>query len=294
MGIYDRDYARDDRPGVFLGGERTMVTNLLLVTVGIYILQILVDPSNPRATQPIAQFLALRQEILSSKLLTHPWWIFELVTYGFAHSRNDIMHILGNMFLFWFFGRDIEAKYGKKEFLSIYLTTIVLAGLAWLLVEYATGSKGQGPPLIGASGGVMGVMLLYVLHFPKRTLLIWGIIPVPAWALAAVWLLMDIQGAIGRSGNVAYSAHLAGAAYGFAYYRTGWTLAMLLPGTFSLKSLKRRPKLRVHDPDEHEEAISQQVDEILRKIQEQGQDSLTAKERRTLERASRRYQQKHR
>ena len=68
----------------------------------------------------------------------------------------------------------------------------------------------------------------------------------------------------------------------------------MLPRNFSLKSLKPKPRLRVHDPDEYEEEVGQQVDEILRKIQEQGQDSLTAKERRILEQASRRYQQKHR
>jgi hypothetical protein len=50
----------------------------------------------------------------------------------------------------------------------------------------------------------------------------------------------------------------------------------------------------VHDPDQYEETMSQKVDEILKKINEKGQDSLTARERRTLEEASRRYQQKHR
>ena len=40
--------------------------------------------------------------------------------------------------------------------------------------------------------------------------------------------------------------------------------------------------------------MNRQVDEILRKIQEHGKDSLTPKEQRTLEEASRRYQEKYR
>jgi hypothetical protein len=91
---------------------------------------------------------------------------------------------------------------------------------------------------------------------------------------------------------------LAGAAYGAFYFRTGLSLGRLAPEGGSLPRLKmprfRKPQLKVHDPEEYEDQLSEEVDRILAKIQAQGQDSLTAKERRALERASRRYQQKHR
>ena len=52
----------------------------------------------------------------------------------------------------------------------------------------------------------------------------------------------------------------------------------------------------MHEPDEPDEPddLSRQVDAILEKIQREGQDSLTWRERRLLERASREYQQKRR
>jgi hypothetical protein len=52
------------------------------------------------------------------------------------------------------------------------------------------------------------------------------------------------------------------------------------------------PKLRVHDPDEASRDLSDQVDAILAKISQQGEASLTRKERRTLEEASKRYQRR--
>ena len=91
--------------------------------------------------------------------------------------------------------------------------------------------------------------------------------------------------------------HLAGACFGFLYYRTGWCLASLIPGKWSFKGLSRRLRgtnLRVHreeEPDDaHAEPVSQQrVDEILAKISREGEGSLTSQERRDLEEASRRY-----
>ncbi len=148
--------------------------------------------------------------------------------------------------------------------------------------------------LLGASGGVVGVVLLFALNFPHQTVLLFLVVPIPAWLLGVLIVGNDLLGAVQQTDNVAYTAHLTGAAIALLYYRTGWTLGRILPGRLSLKSFKPRPRLRVHDPDKREEKATQEVDDILRKIQTQGQDSLTKKERRILEEASRRYQDKHR
>ena len=69
-------------------------------------------------------------------------------------------------------------------------------------------------------------------------------------------------------------------------------LEPFLPGSGWLEQLKPKPKLRVLDPDSSEESTEAQVDAILQKIQEHGRDSLTRKERRILEEASRQYQKR--
>jgi hypothetical protein len=89
---------------------------------------------------------------------------------------------------------------------------------------------------------------------------------------------------------VAFTAHLGGALYAFIFFRTRWSLIRIVPLNLWTKMLRRGPRLRVHTPEEREEQDSQRVDEILRKIKQQGQNSLTRKERRILEEASRHYQ----
>jgi hypothetical protein len=59
-----------------------------------------------------------------------------------------------------------------------------------------------------------------------------------------------------------------------------------------LKPKLFRPKLRIHDPDKEAQDLGQQVDAILEKIHREGEASLTKKERKTLEEASRRYQRR--
>ena len=98
----------------------------------------------------------------------------------------------------------------------------------------------------------------------------------------------------GESGQIAYTVHLSGAAFAFLYHRLNWNLGRLIPGKLSWRSFKRRPRLRLHAPAEEDEDLNAEVDRILAKISQQGESSLTRKERRTLQSASRRFQQKRR
>ena len=293
MGFNDRDYARDGEGGFSFGRDWSVVTWVIVLNLGVYALQIMTH--NPmQGKDPVTDLLALRSTLFTFELVTHPWQILQVITCGFAHDPDNILHIAFNLFFFWMFGRELEARYGGPTFAKMYLTAIIVSSLGWLLIENVT-HPGRMATIIGASGGVSAVIALFVFLFPKRTLMVWGIFPLPVWAFGLIWIYMDIQGALSReqSSNVAFTAHLAGAAYGFLFFKTGWTLGSLWPSGKKFKSFGG-PKLKVHDPDEVEENFGEQVDEILKKIQDHGQDSLTAKERQILEQASRRYQQKHR
>jgi membrane associated rhomboid family serine protease len=280
MGFYDRDYQRggyyDQQPGFNVGGPRTMVTNLVIVNCVVYIAQLL---SDNWVTNVCALYDAWYRE---------PWQAYRLLTYGFIHSPRDLWHIAMNMFVLWMFGREVEYRYGREEFLAFYLVAIVVAGLVWTIAELPTEGVAV---VLGASGGISAMVILYAMNFPNRMVLFMFFIPMPMWVLAVIIVGMDALGAVQRSGDVAFTAHLGGALFGFLYYQWGWRLASFLPSRDWTKRLRSKPKLRVHDPEEVD-ATDSRVDEILKKIQEQGQDSLTRGERRILERASREYQKK--
>ena len=278
MGIYDRDYYQEEEQrrwggGGRAGGGRALVSNLILLNAGIIVADLIFD-------HKISETFSLK-----SDLFQRPWLVWQLVTYGFVHDPADIKHILFNMFGLWVFGTSVEDVYGKAEFLRVYLTSIVVAGLAWVLFTAASGGPAV---LVGASGGIMCVMILFVMHFPRRMLYVWGVLPVPAWALAALFVLFDVIG-LGGGGRVAHIAHIAGALFGFVYFRAGWNLGRLTPGGFSLRSLRMRPRLKIHKPRDDGADLNRQVDQILEKISREGEASLTKSERRTLEEASRRY-----
>jgi rhomboid family protein len=294
MGIYDRDYERqrsdyNDSPGFHLGGDMSWTTRLVIVMGIVYVVQLLTKSGGPGGAGGFTDFFAL-----NGNLPRQPWMAFQLITYGFLHDVNDFKHILFNCFALWMFGRTVEMRYGAKEYLTFFLVTVAVSGLAWLgsiwaadrtLVEIAT--------LVGASGGIAGVLLLFCLNFPQQQIFIWGILPIKAWVFALLFLGMNLFGTVGGDGHVAYTAHIGGAVFALLYYKFGMRLSSWLPSRMKMPKLGRRPPLRVHDPaDDIEEATEDVVDNILRKIREHGQDSLTSQERRILEEASREYQKR--
>jgi len=285
MGIYDRPYIREDENSSPWGGRRSLVVNLIIINVAVWLVSVIFDK------QDINGWLSLK-----SDLFQKPWMCWQLVTYGFAHG--DILHILFNMFFLWFFGRELEEIYGRGEFLRLYLVAIAFSGLVWVVVSVISGEPGS---LVGASGGLMALMMLFVLHFPRRVLLVWGILPMPAWVLGVLFVAMDLLGFANSAGGnvegngpqVANIAHLGGALFGFVYFRTGMNLGRFMPRRLAdLKGPLLGPKLRIHDPDKEARDLNRQVDAILKKISLEGEASLTKKERKTLEEASRRYQRR--
>ena len=218
---------------------------------------------------------------------------FQLITYGFLHDVNDLKHILFNCFALWMFGRSVEGRYGPKEYLTFFLAAVVVSGLCWLGSEWVVNRQLVGYTLVGASGGIAGVLLLFCLNFPQQQIYIWGVLPMRAWVFALIFLGMNLFGTVGGDGHVAYTAHIGGAVFALLYYKFGMRLSSWLPSRMKMPKLGRRPPLRVHDPaDDVEEATEDVVDNILRKIREHGQDSLTSQERRILEEASREYQKR--
>ncbi len=294
MGLYDREYYRDESDrGLFGGGQRTMVTNIVIFTVAIFVIDYFTEITGGR---PFGQHSKWLSDFMAAHVDTwrHPlqWWKF--LTSGFAHDPSNLLHVGINMFMLWMFGRGVEEVYGPKEFLRFYLVTIVVASVAWSIAETVSGSPAAAG-MYGASGAVSGVLALYALNFPRRTILVMFVIPAPAWAVVLFMVLVNIMSVGDQDANVAYTAHLAGFAFGFLYHRMRWNIGRVLPSGLSISRLiKRQPRLRVHRPSASEDTdrASGEVDRILEKIHTQGEDSLTNKERRTLEDAARRYQRR--
>ncbi|HLN59557.1 MAG TPA: rhomboid family intramembrane serine protease [Thermoanaerobaculia bacterium] len=88
----------------------------------------------------------------------HTYWPF--LTTMFLHG--GWLHIIGNMWVLWIFGDNVEDRMGPVRFLLFYL----LCGLAAGAVHVLTNPRSQ-VPAVGASGAIAGVMAAYFVLFPR-------------------------------------------------------------------------------------------------------------------------------
>jgi len=286
MGIYDRDYYKE-APRHSALSDWSAVTTLIAINVAVFLVEMFSD------NNWIESHLGLRPNLFS-----HPWQAWQLLTHAFVHDSRSLQHILFNMIALWIFGVDVERIYGRKEFFRIYLAFAISAGLVWVTLETAAGHDLNGPGAVGASGAIMGIIFVYICHYPTRQFLLFFAIPVPAWMLGVIYVGLDFAGVVSpaRDDNVAHFAHLGGALAGLVYFRTGWSLASLVPQRLPNWLRGRRPKLRVRRDDDRDDQnpyrspteMQNRVDELLEKISRQGEASLSDDERRELEEASRR------
>ncbi|KAB2609472.1 rhomboid protein 1 [Pyrus ussuriensis x Pyrus communis] len=143
-----------------------------------------------------------------------------LITSAFSHI--DAGHIFSNMIGLYFFGMNIGRVFGPEFLLKLYLAGAV-GGSVFFLVHkafLAASSQGQKPwnteaakiPGLGASGAVNAIMLLDIFLFPKATLYLEFIIPVPAILLGIFLIGNDVLRIIEGDRHISGAAHLGGAA----------------------------------------------------------------------------------
>lgn len=227
-----------------------------------------------------------------AKVLYRPWTV---VTYMFVHA--GFWHLFFNLLALFFFGPPLEQRWGSDEFVKFYL----ICGLGGAALSFAFAWNHS---VVGASAAVYGVMLAFAMTWPDSPIYIWGIFPVKAKWLVAIFVGLSLLSAVsGSNDGVAHFAHLGGFAAAFLYLKTdrpfgGQRMARL-------KRLFPRHRLTVVKGDKpataferpavgrrrEEERLLDEVDRVLDKISTSGLASLTPDERQLLDEVSRRYRQ---
>ncbi|MEN6349101.1 MAG: rhomboid family intramembrane serine protease [Syntrophomonas sp.] len=133
-------------------------------------------------------------------------------------------HVIGNMWILWLFGDNLEDRMGRGRFLLFYLLCGVIAAFTHYFVNPASAE-----PVVGASGAVAGIMGAYFLMFKKAKVLTFippfFLFNLPAWIYLGFWALSQLWCgaaqvfAANACGQIAFWAHIGGFLAGMILYR---------------------------------------------------------------------------
>lgn len=279
MGWRDRQYARYEydssspsgRGGGVLHGmprPQRVVGWLLGINIGVFFLEMF-------AGDFLMEWFALAPD--------KAWQVWRFVSFQFLHA--DFFHLLFNMLGLYFLGMMLESAWGARRFLAFYLSCGAAGGLLHLVLAPLLGAGGRG--LIGASGGVYGIILACAILFPHVKLILF-IFPMPIRFFALLYMGLAVfnvvGGLTGRGGPSQASdpAHLGGAALGVLWVLAGPGIERRIRHTGRSRTLQKLQKREARNGRRQAE-----IDRILDKIHERGLHSLSWYERRRLRGASR-------
>jgi membrane associated rhomboid family serine protease len=295
--LSDRPYMRDtDYPR-----NRTSVLVWLIAAIlAVFVLQVLFLALPIGDKRLVTDLLGLSPDRLKAGE------VWRLFTYSLVHSMG-LLHVAGNVLGLYFIGREVLPLIGPRRFLALYASSVICGALVW-----AASNWNYGGLLLGASAGVMGLMVVFACFYPHRpiTLLIFFVLPVTVKPkhLVLVLAAFDLLGYFiyefphaASTLGIAHSSHLGGMAAAWVFHRAvieGRWFERGSRGRMELPAwMKRSPKSvpapaykvnlstsgTAESPSPAD--LRAEVDRILDKINSQGFGALTPEEKRRLDQA---------
>ena len=207
--------------------------------------------------------------------------VWQLATYAFVHPPAGLLWFAVEMYLLFFFGREVERYIGRRSFIWLY--ALLLLGPSIFLTIWGLGQR-VGLP--GSAALHFAVFIAFATIHPEAEFLLrltakWVAIILAAiytlqllayhvwWELAVLWLSI---------GTAFFFIRLRGIGPELVWWDN-------LVGSFKPKPkftvVQKPSSRRTVEP----ESVHESIDPILEKISKHGIDSLTSSERGILDRA---------
>ncbi len=227
-------------------------------------------------------------------LVFRPWTI---ITHIFVHF--DPMHLVSNILMLNFCGSLLFGRVTNSIFYRVYFLS-GMAGVAAfivggnLLLQFSGG--GFNAVAYGCSACVMGCLVCVTVLNPHQIVNLFLAGPVKMMYITAFLVLIDLV-YLYSTNSGGHIAHLGGSLFGW------WYGTRILQGSYpgswidkaiGLLSFKPKPKMKVthrrsvsdEDYNAQKKANQEEIDAILDKISRSGYDSLSAREKEILFKAS--------
>ena len=263
----------DDQPVTWVGSYPVHVTTLLVALHSI--------------TAVVACFLSAfglggilnLMMFDSAQVLSGGVW--QIGTYAFVHPPSGLLWLALEMYMLFIFGREVERFIGRRAFITLYL--ILLLGPALLLTAWGLGER----TTIGGSSAIhFGVFVAFATIYPRVEMFLRIMVKWIALAFGAI-LTLQLLATHAWSQLAVLWLSIGGA---FLFIRMRGVGPELEWWSGLKEKWQPKPKFqvvprstprRVVEP----ENVHESIDPLLEKISKSGINSLTANERRALDRA---------
>jgi membrane associated rhomboid family serine protease len=165
--------------------------------------------------------------------------IYTIITSMYVHA--DFIHLIFNMLFLVFIGLLLEDKIGTLRYAIIYYIGGIIAAITF---SFTTGLLIQNVVILGASGGLFGILGAYARLYPRDKFAFFPFPhPLPIYTWALIFLLLSIFATalqLSNSqdtcflGRIAHLAHVGGLFAGLAIA----PLVMKIPGKETKKMRK--------------------------------------------------------
>ena len=276
------------------------LTGLIAINVAVFVLYHVADlffylfgiSSLNDYRSPLDQWLAVPAD--PDTLFRYPW---TLVTYMFFHQ--GMVHLLFNMLWLYWFGKIFRLYFSGKQLVNVYFiggwTGALLYVLSYNFFPVFAVEK-HFAILLGASAGILAVVLAIACYVPKYTINLLLVGRVRLITIALITIGIDIV-SISKSGNAGgHLAHLGGAFFGYLFAAnthkrrdiTAWFgkfcewIGSFFKPKPKLKVAYKRPPTDDREYNRLKNTNQQEIDRILDKISKGGYESLSKQEKETL------------
>lgn len=175
------------------------IKQLFYLNIAIFILGVILEA----VSVPFYQMFALYPQ--------DGFMMHQLITHQFLHG--GIIHLAFNMLALISIGPRVEDFFGRKRFILFYL--LCGLGAAFLHMFMIKSSV----PMVGASGAIYGVLLVFAILNPEEKLYFFGIIGLKAKYLVSILFVVEaVLGFFSQGDGIGHFAHFGGGLTGILLF----------------------------------------------------------------------------
>ncbi len=174
-----------------------VVKTLLLINLSVFLLGLLL------------QFIGVSVIGMFALYPLDGFMPYQLITHQFLHA--GLFHIAFNMLALISIGPAVENYIGSRKFLIYYLLCGLGSALLHMFMIHSS------TPLVGASGAIYGILLMFTILNPDEKLYFFGIIGMKAKYLVSILFAIEIYlGFLSQGDGIGHFAHVGGGLTGIA------------------------------------------------------------------------------